>query len=81
MPGWQPVKDLHVADEPMECEASKQSDADNDAPDWPIPELVEELHYDLEDGLLVFTWVYHRLRGYCCRSSYRHCPYDHTNVP
>lgn len=65
----------------MECKSWKSSDEDNDAPDWPIPELVEGLHYYLEDGLLVFTSVYHRLRGYCCGSDCRHCPFDHINVP
>ncbi len=65
----------------MEDEASKPYAEEKDASDSPIPELVEGLHYYLHDGLLVFTSVYHRLRGYCCGSGCRHCPYDHLNVP
>ena len=47
---------------------------------WPIKQLVEDIHYYLEDGLMVFTEHYHRARGDCCGSSCRHCPFDHMNV-
>tara|TARA_S200000501_G_scaffold336231_1_gene341466 strand:- start:581 stop:766 length:186 start_codon:yes stop_codon:yes gene_type:complete len=47
---------------------------------WPIKHLVEDVHYYLEDGLMVFTERYHRTRGDCCGSSCRHCPFDHVNV-
>ncbi|MFL2829578.1 MAG: DUF5522 domain-containing protein [Alphaproteobacteria bacterium] len=47
---------------------------------WPIKQLVEDVHYYLEDGLMVFTEHYHRARGDCCGSSCRHCPFDHVNV-
>ena len=47
---------------------------------WPIKQLVEDIHYYLEDGLMVFTEHYHRARGDCCGSNCRHCPFDHENV-
>ena len=47
---------------------------------WPIKKLVEDVHYYLEDGLMVFTENYHLARGDCCGSACRHCPYDHINV-
>ena len=47
---------------------------------WPVKELIEGRHYYLEDGLMVFTAHYHLLRGRCCGSRCRHCPYNHENV-
>ena len=47
---------------------------------WPIKQLVEDVHYYTEDGLMVFTERYHLARGDCCGSSCRHCPFDHMNV-
>ena len=47
---------------------------------WPLKKLVEDFHYYLEDGLMVFTQNYHLARGDCCGSACRHCPYDHINV-
>ena len=47
---------------------------------WPIRELVEGVHYYLEDGLMVLTERYHLARGQCCGSGCRHCPFDHVNV-
>ncbi len=41
----------------------------------PKQELIENLDYYLENGLYVFTEVYHLKRGYCCGSGCRHCPY------
>jgi hypothetical protein len=40
-------------------------------------ELVEYRDYylDLKTGYSVFTREYHENRGYCCKSSCRHCPY------
>lgn len=38
-------------------------------------ELKENVDYYIENGLYVFTEVYHRKRGYCCGSRCRHCPY------
>jgi hypothetical protein len=37
--------------------------------------LIENFHYYRENGLWVFAENYHLLRGYCCRSGCRHCPY------
>jgi hypothetical protein len=39
-------------------------------------ELIEGEHYYYnEQGYWVFTEKYHRLRGYCCESGCKHCPY------
>ncbi len=32
-------------------------------------------HYYMENGLLVFTEIYHLEKGYCCENNCRHCPY------
>jgi Family of unknown function (DUF5522) len=37
------------------------------------PLAPEDFYY--ENGLLVFTAVYHLKRGYCCNSGCRHCPF------
>jgi Family of unknown function (DUF5522) len=39
------------------------------------PALVKGVDYYLENGFLVFTEHYLKMRGYCCRSGCRHCPY------
>lgn len=42
----------------------------------PKPEpLVEGVDFYWENGLFVFTELYHKKRGYCCGSGCRHCPY------
>lgn len=38
-------------------------------------EFIEDVHYYLEDGKVVFTEQYNRERGYCCGNGCRHCPY------
>ena len=38
-------------------------------------ELVQDFHYYMEGQYFVFTENYHILRGYCCQSGCRHCPY------
>lgn len=40
-------------------------------------ELEESVHYYVENGLWVFTEYYHMLRGHCCKSGCRHCPYGY----
>jgi hypothetical protein len=39
-------------------------------------------HFDwyFENGLLVYTAGYHLMRGYCCGSGCRHCPYEPKHV-
>jgi hypothetical protein len=37
--------------------------------------LRANFHYYVENGLWVFTENYHLLRGHCCQSGCRHCPY------
>jgi len=36
--------------------------------------------YYFENGLLVYTAVYHLKRGWCCGSGCRHCPYEPRHV-
>lgn len=38
-------------------------------------ELIEDVHFYIENGKWVFTETYHYLRGYCCESGCRHCVY------
>lgn len=48
----------------------------NKAKDLPkTGDLVQDIDYYMNDGLLVFTSWYHLKRGYCCRNGCRHCPY------
>lgn len=35
----------------------------------------EGVHYTMENGLLVFTELYHIKRGYCCGNGCRNCAY------
>ena len=44
-------------------------------------ELIEEVDFYFEDGLMVLTERFLRERGYCCGNRCRHCPYGHVNVP
>jgi hypothetical protein len=37
--------------------------------------FVENLHYYTENNYWVFTEMFHLLRGHCCKSGCRHCPY------
>jgi len=39
--------------------------------------LEEEDYYYTPEGFLVFTEIYHKKRGYCCKSGCRHCPYGY----
>lgn len=40
--------------------------------------LTENIQYYIENGLLVFTELYHIQRGYCCQSNCRHCAFGFT---
>lgn len=40
------------------------------------PVLVENIHYYMEGKYFVFTELYHRQRGYCCKNNCRHCAYS-----
>ncbi len=42
-------------------------------------DLIQDVHYYMEDGFLVFTELYHFLRGHCCKSGCRHCVYGFEN--
>lgn len=41
----------------------------------------EQSYRDPLTGYTVMTRLAHQLRGTCCGSNCRHCPYDHVNVP
>jgi iron complex transport system substrate-binding protein len=43
-------------------------------------EAGESFYSDPETGYQVFTEYAHKLRGKCCGSGCRHCPYAHVNV-
>ena len=58
---------------------SRQQSRD-DKESCPIAELKENVHYYMEDGLMVLTEAYHLARGSCCGNACRHCPFDHINV-
>ncbi|MEI7583735.1 DUF5522 domain-containing protein [Runella sp.] len=40
----------------------------------------EDYYVDKNTGFLVFTDIYHKKRGYCCKSGCRHCPYGFRKV-
>jgi hypothetical protein len=44
----------------------------------PGTELVEGIDYYIENGRWVFTAVYHRKRGHCCKNICRHCPFGNS---
>jgi hypothetical protein len=41
--------------------------------------LIQDVHYYLDDGKIIYTELYHALRGYCCGKDCRHCPYEPRN--
>jgi hypothetical protein len=41
-----------------------------------LKEFIENIHYYLENGRVVFTALFHLERGACCGNKCRHCPYD-----
>ncbi|MGB3005170.1 MAG: DUF5522 domain-containing protein [Chitinophagaceae bacterium] len=47
-----------------------------------MKDLIEGSHYYInEEGLIVFTKLYHLEKGYCCGNGCLHCPYDFESVP
>jgi hypothetical protein len=59
-----------------QIDRSAQNITDNNL-ETPIKptDLSEDLHFYIESGLYVFTTEYHILRGSCCGSRCRYCPY------
>lgn len=43
------------------------------------PGLEPEDYYLDKNGLMVFTAIYLKKRGYCCKNGCRHCPYNNLN--
>lgn len=39
---------------------------------------MENEDFYIENGYYVFTEKYHLKRGYCCKSSCRHCPWNYS---
>ncbi len=37
-------------------------------------------YYFNDDGLMVFTEVYHLKRGYCCKNKCKHCPWAYGKL-
>jgi hypothetical protein len=54
---------------------------DNGRDPWPIPQLKENVHFYMENGLMVLTERFHLSRGNCCGNNCRHCPFEYENVP
>lgn len=42
--------------------------------------LIENIHYYLENGKVVFTAFFHLERKFCCGNKCRHCPYDPEHI-
>ena len=38
-------------------------------------QLIQGVHFYIENGKYVFTEKYLKDRGYCCENGCRHCPY------
>ncbi len=38
-------------------------------------ELIEGVHFEIENGLFVFTSFYLKERGFCCNNGCKNCPY------
>jgi hypothetical protein len=41
-----------------------------------VVQLVENVDYYMDHGLMVLTSAYHLRRGYCCHQGCRHCPFS-----
>lgn len=42
-------------------------------------EFIEGKHFNYQDSYLVFTELYHYLRGTCCKNNCKHCIYGFKN--
>ncbi|MES2799277.1 MAG: DUF5522 domain-containing protein [Bacteroidota bacterium] len=50
----------------------------NSFDDYSSPKKLEvEDFYRSPEGYIIFTEKYHLKRGYCCKSSCKHCPYGY----
>ena len=38
--------------------------------------FIENTHYYLDNGRVIFTELFHIERGQCCGNGCRHCPYE-----
>ncbi len=43
-------------------------------------EIAEGKDYYMDNGLVVYTEMYHIKRGYCCNSGCRHCAYGFKRI-
>ena len=46
------------------------------APQEPVKLYKEGIHYYVEGERIIFTALFHIIRGQCCGNGCRHCPYD-----
>ncbi len=44
-------------------------------------ELIENVDFYYENGLMVLTEKFHLDKGFCCGNGCRHCPYNYEAVP
>jgi len=58
----------------IEQNISKLEEQKNSKDKTVAPKLTAEDYY-FEGELMVFTAIYHKKRGYCCKNGCRHCPY------
>lgn len=42
--------------------------------------LVENTHYYIEEGRVVFTALFHLQRGSCCGNGCKNCPYEEKHI-
>lgn len=42
-------------------------------------QMIESVHYYIENEYFVFTELYHFLKGQCCQNGCRHCVYGFKN--
>lgn len=60
------------------CETEMESLIDEaNKENFPLPrsQYQEGRHYYMDNGLFVFTELFHVLKGNCCENGCRHCPY------
>lgn len=45
-----------------------------------MKKLIEGIDYYLENGLFVFTKIFHEKRGFCCGNGCKHCAYEPPHI-
>ena len=60
-------------------ESHSLEDVLKNAKKFETPDLLKNIDYNIEQGLLVFTKWYHLKRGFCCYKGCVNCPYKSEN--